>query len=340
MKRRKISKSKISTIILVIALLIGVSLLLYPSFGDWWNSHYSTRAKSSYTEAVADLDTAKMDELWKAAQDYNSTLLTKADRYIMNEQEEKEYNSLLNIGGGGVMSYIDIPSIRVSLPIYHGVGDAELEVGVGHLPGSSLPVGGKGTHCVLSGHRGLVSAKLFTDLNKLTEGDVFVLHTLDQELTYEVDQIHIVLPDEMDDLEIDPEQDYCTLITCTPYGINTHRLLVRGHRIANLQGDGQTTADALQIDPVMVAPAVAAPILLAMLFALTRRGRSRKKNRKRRMRRAARRADRAVPPPADEDDSSPDNSSESPSESPPDQPMASGGRTGRRKGRRAGKRGH
>jgi sortase A len=301
---------------------------------------------------------------WEAAEEYNSKLLSNDHRFTLSDQEEKEYESLLNVGGDGIMSYIDIPSIRVLLPVYHGVGEAELEVASGHLPGSSLPVGGKGTHCVISGHRGLVSAKLFTDISKLTEGDYFILHTLDRELTYEVDQIRIVLPDELDDLEIDPEQDYCTLVTCTPYGVNTHRLLVRGHRIPNIQGDAQTSADALQIDPVMVAPAVAAPILLAMLIALMRRGRSKKKNRKRRLRKGdklkGRRTSRRFgvqsgrraasgteavigkvdPPPADAGDGPPEESPELSTESPSDNPMESGGRTGRHKGRRSGKRGH
>jgi sortase A len=174
------------------------------------------------------------------------------------------------------MGYIEIPSIQVMLPIYHGIEEEVLQAGAGHIPGTSLPVGGKGTHCVISGHRGLVSAQLFTNLDQLKEGDIFLLYTLDRTLTYEVDQIRIVLPDELDDLEIDPNQDYCTLVTCTPYGVNTHRLLVRGHRIANL-ADGTATADALQLDPNMVAMVVAIPMLAFLLILLFKKDREKKK---------------------------------------------------------------
>jgi sortase A len=249
-------------------LLIGLSLLLYPSVSNYWNSLHQTRAIAGYTEAVAEIDTEELDKMWEEAQQYNSTLLKNTNRWNMSKEEKKEYESLLNVGGDGVMASINIPSLRLSLPIYHGVDEEELQIAVGHIPGTSLPVGGKGTHCVLSGHRGLPSAKLFSDLNMLTEGDIFIINTLDRTLTYEVDQIRIVLPDELDDLAIDPEQDYCTLVTCTPYGVNTHRLLVRGHRIPNIQGEVQLTADALQYDPVMVAPLVAIPMLLLLLVWL------------------------------------------------------------------------
>jgi sortase A len=273
-------KRRISTIILVSILVIGLSLLLYPSISDWWNNTHSTHAVASYTQSVEKLDDEEIDAMWEAAQEYNSKLLDNESRYNMSEEEEEEYESLLNVDGDGVMSYITIPSISVTLPVYHGVEENILQIAAGHIPGSSLPVGGKGTHCVISGHRGLISAKLFSDLNLLTEGDVFILHTLNQELTYEVDQIRIVLPNEVEDLEIDPDKDYCTLVTCTPYGINTHRLLVRGHRIANLDGDAEVTADALQIDPLQVAPAVGAPIIMVLLGILMWRDHKQKKERK------------------------------------------------------------
>ena len=188
----------------------------------------------------------------------------------MTDEERAEYESLLNVSGSGIIGYIEIPLIGCSLPIYHGTDEAVLQIAVGHIEGTSLPTGGPGTHSVLSGHRGLPSAKLFTDLDKLTVGDNFILRILDETLTYEVDQILIVLPYEMDALEIDPEMDYCTLVTCTPYGINSHRLLVRGHRVEN-QEEAKTvrvTADAMQIEPVIVAPLVAAPMLLILLIIL------------------------------------------------------------------------
>ena len=178
------------------------------------------------------------------------------------------------------MGYIEIPSIKVALPIYHGTEDTVLQHAIGHLEWSGLPVGGKGSHCVLSGHRGLPSAKLFTNLDKLAEGDTFILRVLDEALTYEVDQILIVEPQDVDALRIIDGGDYCTLVTCTPYGINTHRLLVRGHRVENTE-EAHTvyvTADAMQIEPLLVAPAVAIPILLVLLVMLLRPKPSKKKS--------------------------------------------------------------
>ena len=263
-------KNHRSTILLILILLIGLSLMLYPSFADWWNSFHSSRAIASYAEQVANLDDGRYDEIWEDAREYNATLTQKPDRYEMTDEERAEYESLLNVSGSGIIGYIEIPLIGCSLPIYHGTDEAVLQIAVGHIEGTSLPTGGPGTHSVLSGHRGLPSAKLFTDLDKLTVGDNFILRILDETLTYEVDQILIVLPYEMDALEIDPEMDYCTLVTCTPYGINSHRLLVRGHRVEN-QEEAKTvrvTADAMQIEPVIVAPLVAAPMLLILLIIL------------------------------------------------------------------------
>lgn len=257
MKRRK------STILLVLVFLTGLSLLLYPSVSDWWNSFHQTRAIAEYTEAVAELDTQTYEQMWSDAQDYNASLIEKNNRYHPTEEETALYESLLNISGNGVMGYVDIPSIRVSLPIYHGVDDAVLQIAIGHIQGTSLPVGGPGTHCVISGHRGLPSARLFTDIDKLSEGDIFLLHVLNETLTYEVDQIRIVEPDEIELLAIEEGQDLCTLVTCTPYGVNSHRLLVRGHRIEN-QGDVGVSADAVQIEPVTIAPFLAAPALIIL----------------------------------------------------------------------------
>lgn len=263
-------KRNLSTLILFLVFFIGLGLLLYPTVSDYWNSFHQTRAIAMYSEEVANLDDDKYDELFEAAHAYNQTLVTKKDRYKMSDEERAEYEALLNVSNNGIIGYIEIPLIGCSLPIYHGTDEAVLQIAVGHIEGTSLPVGGAGTHSVLSGHRGLPSAKLFTDLDKLTPGEIFIIQVLDETLTYEVDQILIVLPHEMDSLAIDPQKDYCTLVTCTPYGVNSHRLLVRGHRIENQEvaKTVRVTADAMQIDPVLVAPVVAAPMLLVLLIIL------------------------------------------------------------------------
>ena len=263
-------KKRLSTILLILIFLIGLSLLLYPTVSDYWNSLHQSRAIAEYAEQVANLDDDLYEGLWAAAQRYNETLLDKADRYDMTEEERAEYESLLNVSGNGIIGYIEIPMIQCSLPIYHGTEESVLQIAVGHIEGSSLPTGGAGTHCVLSGHRGLPSAKLFTDLDKLREGDTFLLRVLDEILTYEVDQILIVEPQDTAALEIAEGEDYCTLVTCTPYGINTHRLLVRGHRIDNIEGvkTVRVTADAVQLEPMLVAPVVAIPMLLILLILL------------------------------------------------------------------------
>ena len=259
-----------TTAFLVLLLLAGVSLLLYPSLSDYWNSMHQTRAIASYAETVSQLDTAQYDEMWKAAQDYNRSLAQRETAFALTDEQKAAYESLLDVSGLGVMGYIEIPEIDCSLPIYHGTEESVLQVAVGHLEWSHLPVGGEGTHCVLSGHRGLPSAKLFTNLDKLAVGDTFLLRVLDEVLTYEVDQILIVEPEQVDALGIVPGEDYCTLVTCTPYGINTHRLLVRGHRVENTPEAARmhVTADATQFDPLLVAPVLAIPVLLLLLMIL------------------------------------------------------------------------
>ena len=259
-----------TTVFLVLLLLAGVSLLLYPSLSDYWNSMHQTRAIASYAETVSQLDTAQYDEMWKAAQDYNRSLAQRETAFALTDEQKAAYESLLDVSGLGVMGYIEIPEIDCSLPIYHGTEESVLQVAVGHLEWSNLPVGGEGTHCVLSGHRGLPSAKLFTNLDKLAVGDTFLLRVLDEVLTYEVDQILIVEPEQVDALGIVPGEDYCTLVTCTPYGINTHRLLVRGHRVENTPEAARMhlTADATQFDPLLVAPVLAIPVLLLLLMIL------------------------------------------------------------------------
>ncbi|MGN0332735.1 MAG: class C sortase [Lachnospiraceae bacterium] len=261
-------KNNKSTIILIFVLLIGISLLLYPSISDYWNSFHQSRAIATYMEAVEDMTEEEYEQMRKTAEEYNAKLLNKADRWRLSEEEEKEYKNILNVGGTGIMGYIEIPKIRTQLPIYHGIDESILQIAVGHLEGSSLPVGGESTHCVISGHRGLPSAKLFTDLDQLVEGDIFYLQILDETLAYEVDRILIVEPDDISALEIEEGRDYCTLVTCTPYGVNTHRLLVRGHRTTYMDASVRVVADAMQIEPLIVAPVVAAPMLLLLLIWL------------------------------------------------------------------------
>lgn len=223
-------KKHISTIIIALIFLAGLGFLLYPTVSNLWNRAHQSRAIATYTKQVEKLDGSQNKEMLKAARKYNKSLLKKSDHWKLSKKDKKKYESLLDVSGTGIMGYIEVPKIDCSLPIYHGTDEGALQIAIGHLEGSSLPVGGKSTHCVLSGHRGLPSARLFTDLDQMEEGDVFVLNVLGRKLAYEVDQIKVVLPDEMSDLEIVQGKDLCTLVTCTPYGINTHRLLVRGHR--------------------------------------------------------------------------------------------------------------
>lgn len=264
-------KNITTTLLLLCALFAGLSLLLYPTVSDYWNSFRQSKAIASYVDEVASMDEDKYQELWEAARAYNESLTERTNVFLLSDEQQAAYESLLNISGTGIMGYVEIPSISCTLPVYHGTESSVLQIAIGHLEWSSLPVGGEGTHTVLSGHRGLPSAKLFTDLDKVVVGDIFVLRILDDILTYEVDRIAIVEPDDTDALMIEPGKDYCTLFTCTPYGINTHRLLVRGHRIENIAQArlARVTADAVQIDPMIVAPVVLIPILfLFMVFLL------------------------------------------------------------------------
>ena len=266
-----LKKNRINLILIGIVLL-GLGLIAYPGFADWWNSFHQSRAVASYAESVANLDASKYSEMLAGAEAYNADLAKTGVRWIMTDEQMAEYNRQLAVTDSGIMGYIDIPKIRVTLPIYHGTDETVLQIAIGHLAGTSLPVGGASTHCVVSGHRGLPSARLFTDIDKLVEGDTFTMTVLNRTVTYEVDQIRIVEPTDLSNLQIEEGKDYCTLVTCTPYGINTHRLLVRGHRVANANGEANVIADALQIEPVYVAPVVAAPmliILLILLFVMT-----------------------------------------------------------------------
>ena len=263
-------KKKITNLILVILLLIGLGLLLYPSVSDYWNSLVQSKAIATYMEEIEDLDEDKYLALFQEAEDYNEALLKNKKRWIMTDEDKQNYYNTFVVSNTGVMGYIEIPQINVSLPIYHGVSEEVLQVAIGHIESTSIPIGGEGTHSVLSGHRGLPSAKIFTDLDKMVVGDVFMIKVLDKTLTYEVDQILIVEPDDIDALEIDAKKDYCTLVTCTPYGVNSHRLLIRGHRIENAleKQEIRVVSEAIQIEPLVVAPIVAAPMLFILLLVL------------------------------------------------------------------------
>lgn len=254
--------------ILIFIFIVGLSLLLYPTVSNYWNSFHQSRAIVSYAETVANLNQESYEEILNSAHAYNAALAKTGTRWTFTDEELEEYERQLSVSDSGVMGYIEIPCIDVSLAIYHGTSDSVLQMGVGHLEGTSLPVGGESSHTVISGHRGLPSAKLFTNLDKLVVGDTFQINVLDETLTYEVDRILIVEPDDLSALSIEEGKDYCTLVTCTPYGINTHRLLVRGHRVENETGKIRITADAVQIEPVIVAPLVAVPMLLLLLIVL------------------------------------------------------------------------
>ena len=262
-------KKNRSNIILILIFLVGLSVMLYPTVSDYINQKNQSRAVASYSEEVENLSDVDYQAYFDAADDYNRRLAETPDAFYRPE-EVSGYTDTLDVSGTGIMGYITISKIGVELPIYHGTSDGVLQVAAGHLEGSSLPVGGAGTHAVISAHRGLPSAKLFTNLDELEAGDTFTITVLDRVLTYEVDQISIVLPTETDLLQPVEGKDYVTLMTCTPYGINTHRLLVRGKRIENAENQKhiRVTADALRIEPIIVAPALAVPMLLVVLVVM------------------------------------------------------------------------
>ena len=249
-------------------MLAGVFLLLYPSVSNYWNSFHQTRAISEYSEAVSTMDKDEQKEIIESARAYNEKLAETGILWNMTEAQRAEYNKELSIDGSEVMAVVSIPKFHIRCPIYHGTDETVLQIAVGHIEGSSLPVGGKDTHTIISGHRGLPSARLFTDIDKIKEGDTWTINVLNETLTYECDQIRIVLPDDLSGLRIEEGRDLCTLVTCTPYGINTHRLLVRGHRIPNANGSAEITADAIQVEPVFVALFLAIPVLILLIIIL------------------------------------------------------------------------
>ncbi|MGN1085766.1 MAG: class C sortase [Porcipelethomonas sp.] len=265
MRKRKVS---VSTVILVIVFLAGLSVMLYPIISDYWNSKTQSRVIADYDKLLSNMDNETYKSIIENAEDYNNKLKGLYNP-LENYNELDGYNDTLEVTGTGIMGYITIPGIDVELPIYHGTSDKVLNNAAGHLQGSSLPIGGDSTHAVISAHRGLPSAKLFSDLDELEKGDRFTITVLNEVLTYEVDKIQIIEPDELDKLVIVDGEDYVTLITCTPYGINTHRLLVRGTRVeAENKLSVRVSADAVKIEPILVAPFVAIPVLIIFLIVM------------------------------------------------------------------------
>lgn len=267
-------KGRYTTLILIGAFFIGLFLLLYPSVANYWNAIHQTHVINEYQENITGISEETYANYFYEATDFNDRISARDDQLFMSDEEMAEYNELLNVLGTGVMGVIEIPSIDVTLPVCHGTSDNVLQTSVGHLEWSSLPVGGPGTHCVLSGHRGLPSAQLFTHLDKLDKGDIFMLKVLNEVMTYEVDQVMIVNPEDVEELVLREGKDYCTLVTCTPYGINTHRLLVRGHRIANTEKaiSIQITADAVKIDPVLIVSGAGVPALVILMIIVLAAG--------------------------------------------------------------------
>lgn len=259
-----------STIILVAIFFVGLCVLLYPTVSDFWNEKRQSQAIVNYDDLIVDLTPEDYSEYFSKADSYNQKIRNMSFPFMNHKNIAEEYYSTLDVNGDGMMGYITIEKIKVQLPIYHGTSDKVLNSAAGHVEGSSLPVGGESTHSVLSAHRGLPSAKLFTNLDKVEVGDVFTIRILDKTITYQVDQILIVLPHETEALNIVSGEDYCTLVTCTPYGINTHRMLVRGTRIESIEPDRviNVITEAYQIDPLIVTPAVAAPMLGLLLIVL------------------------------------------------------------------------
>lgn len=278
-------RKHISTIFIILIFLVGLGFISYPTVSNLWNQAHQSRTIATYSKQVEKLDDSENKKMLKAARKYNKSLLKKSDHWKLSKKDKKKYESLLDVSGTGIMGYIEVPKIDCSLPIYHGTDEGALQIAIGHLEGSSLPVGGKSTHCVLSGHRGLPSARLFTDLDQLEEGDIFILNILGRKLAYEVDQIRVVLPEEMSDLEIEEGKDLCTLVTCTPYGINTHRLLVRGHRteyvekkVAEEKKEVQTKKTDIRL---MIAGGAGVLILLIIIIVIVIKRRRKRRNQQR-----------------------------------------------------------
>lgn len=274
-------KSRIINIIIAVVFIIGLFVLLYPSVSDYINQKHASKVSVEYVNTVKDTDKERIEQMFKDAETYNRTLAQTPSAFFDPSLIEG-YEDALNLIDTGVMGQLTIKRLRIDLPIYHGISEGVLQVGAGHIEGTSLPVGGKNTHCVLSGHRGLPSAKLFTNLDRMELGDQFTITVLDRVMTYQVDQIKVVLPEQTDDLRITAGKDYCTLMTCTPYGVNSHRLLVRGIRVDNAEEKlpVYVTNEAFMVDTLIVIPIFAAPFLLALLIVMILYSRLRRKKRK------------------------------------------------------------
>ena len=272
MGERKLKEKK-SSIGIIALFIVGLCIILYPTISNMWNQKRQSQAVETYSNQVKNLESDKKKALLEQAQQYNQKLLSENDP-IKNHVDDYEYDNMLSVDDTGIMGYISIPQIDVKLPIYHGTGDEAISQGAGHLQGSSLPVGGEGTHCVLSSHRGLPKAKLFTDLDRLNVGDRFSLTVLDQTITYQVDLISIVEPEDIDNLKIEEGKDYCTLLTCTPYGVNTQRLLVRGSRVN--EPTIVVENEARRINTLYVAVVIAIPIILILLLYMVVKDRKKK----------------------------------------------------------------
>lgn len=268
-KAKSRASGKAADIFFTMILIIGIAVMAYPSVSNLWNSHTESRAISNYDHVLKDTSPEEKEKMWSEAIAYNEALTNSNARFQENDSETSRYNELLNIGGTGIMGYLKIPKLNIELPIYHGANEGTLRKGIGHVQGSSLPTGGPGTHAALSAHTGLPSAKLFSNLDRMEKGDVFIVKSVDHTMTYKVDQIKIVKPDDVKALNIVPEKDYCTLITCTPYGVNDHRLLVRGHRTANIEPEPNINP----VDPVSIAMLVISGMLLILLVRKERKKR-------------------------------------------------------------------
>jgi sortase A len=265
-EKERAMKRRIKLVLILLLLLVGSAMLLYPTAAQWWNARHQSQIIDKYTDTVSALEQDYLDSLWEEATAYNDT--HPVETLMLEEGEDQTYRETLDVTGTGVMGYLTIPKINVNLPIYHGTEESVLQVGIGHLSGTSLPVGGKGTHCVLSGHRGLPSSRLLTDLSKMEIGDTFTLEVLGRTLTYQVVEILTVDPSDTESLYPDPEEDLCTLVTCTPYGINSHRLLVRGSRVeTETTSQTETQQETTTGGPEQPMAVIGVILLLALIVS-------------------------------------------------------------------------
>lgn len=271
----------------IIAMLLGAGLVLYPLIAVVHDEQVQSTIQTEYEEKIEQLDTSEFDEALKQAQEYNQTLANVQIQSADDLETLPKYEDLLNLAGNGIMGYIEIPIIQVNLPIYHGTTGSVMEKGAGHMLGTSLPVGGTGTHAVISAHCGMSTAKLFTDLDKLKEGDLFFITVCNEKLAYEVDDIKTVVPSDVDAIQIEADKDIVTLITCTPYGVNTHRLLVSGHRVEMTEEEITNTEESIEPEPstwmqryeqgIFIGILISLAVLLLLLVVLLIRRKAKRK---------------------------------------------------------------